>query len=223
MVPLGRTLVFDDFYRDPDAVRGLALRGTWSGDTSGFRGLQCEPCGLNIPAIIDHVAALVGEPLRYHPSAQGRFRSLTESQEAQKTKQVHVDRAGFAGIVCLNAVARGATLLLRHRSYGVAHFEDVEHLAREIGATPAEVQTVVEQDACDLDQWEVVESLACRYNRLIIFNTNHYHVAAAGFGEDPASAKLTQNFNFTPDRTLDWRRRLLMRGRTRGAAGCNPY
>lgn len=197
MIGHGFLKAFDGFYANPSLVRKMALRGYWKRQPGEFRGFVCEVDQFPASAVLAHIAHLLRQPICYRSAKQGQFRSLNLDQQASKSKQVHIDRIGIAAIVCLSPDSEGKIRFLRHRKFGICHLEQVREAADAIGASVAEVEATLELDANDLDRWETIQCLEHRFNRLLVFDSNLYHVAASGYGANREEAKLTQNFSFT--------------------------
>ncbi len=52
----------------------------------------------------------------------------------------------------------------------------------------------------DLTKWEQIDNFGNIYNRLLIFNANHYHMSLDYFGSDMETGRLFQVFFFTTER-----------------------
>ena len=52
----------------------------------------------------------------------------------------------------------------------------------------------------DLTKWEQIDNFGNIYNRVLIFNANHYHMSLDYFGSDKETGRLFQVFFFTTER-----------------------
>ncbi|WP_339466613.1 DUF6445 family protein [Pseudomonas sp. EA_65y_Pfl2_P74] len=201
--PLPQALYFDDFYRDVDKIRALALAEKYKSVAGEFKGEEFRSNQINVQATMDRIASLLGEPIVFTASQQGRFRTLTAAQEQTKNRQVHVDQMGFAGVICLNPDNIGSTSFYCHRLTGASSIDTIDSIATKLGISRSDLSLLLESDCADLTKWEKIGSIEYRYNRLIIFDTNYFHVASPGRGNTRLNTKLTQNFNFYFHRQLN--------------------
>jgi hypothetical protein len=202
---------FDDFYRDPDAVRALALGGTFTREKGAYTGTINANHSLERAPVMRRIADLVGCRIEYAQAYQGSFRSLTAAEFQAKTKHVHIDRMGLAGVLCLNpSYDAGCTSFFRHRETGLTGVLDKVAFLGACAAhrvTPRRLLARLDKDGSDMSAWDRVGAVRYRYNRLIVFDSNLFHVASPGFGDHIDNAKLTQNFRFYPyERLYLWRR-----------------
>jgi hypothetical protein len=206
---------FDHFYRDPDAVRELALSGIFERERGGFTGTVNPIEALACAPVMHRIAGLVGCRIEYAEAYQGSFRSLTTAQFQAKTKHVHIDRMGLAGVLCLNPdYDAGCTSFFRHSETGLTGVHDQVAFLRtcaEHRVTPKRLLARLDEDGSDMSAWERVGAVSYRYNRLIVFDSNLFHLASPGFGDCIENAKLTQNFRFYPYKRFHIWRRLALR------------
>jgi hypothetical protein len=192
--------LFDSFYADPLWVREAALTGEFRSVPGGFQGQECRLPEMDIVAVMDRIASILGFPIEYFLERQGVFRSLTAVQERQKLKQVHVDRMGFSGLLVLSdSYPFSKTGFYRHRDtglFGVGDESALKRIARRRGQSVRELLLNLNGDGNDLSRWDLVDSVEYRFNRLIVFDSDRFHVAGAGVGSHLHDSKLTQNFNF---------------------------
>jgi hypothetical protein len=90
------------------------------------------------------------------------------------------------------------TGFFRHRATGRTS-PPTDREARELGYADADdfELKVVRRDMADLSCWEMVSHVSPVYNRLVLFRGSElYHAPLRGFGEDPASGRLTHCFFF---------------------------
>jgi Family of unknown function (DUF6445) len=218
---------FDNFYANPEMIRQMALNSEFYHSGGSFKGLECRLPDLEIGPVMDRIASILGFHIEYSLEHQGIFRSLTAAQETQKVKQVHVDKIGFSGVLCLsNRYAGGSTTFYRHRETGLVDIskrDEVRQAAKRRRQSLKSLFADLDADGADLGKWELVESVEYVFNRLIIFDSNLFHVAGPGVGSTVPESKLSQNFWFY--RYWPWKiwRQLLWNGRSSRIDARRPY
>ncbi|MET7746275.1 DUF6445 family protein [Streptomyces sp. NPDC005385] len=201
-----RTIVVDNFYVNPGAVRERALRSQYADisptDYPGFASRTT----IDAQSLRQRFAGLVGAELNVDTArfTWGGFRFITEVS-ARKSK-VHADTAvDWAGMVYLtpDAPMNAGTGFFRHRPSGFAT-PPTDRQARALGYCDAAQfdDEVIRQDKADLTQWELIGQVEPVYNRLVLFRGGEqYHAPMGGCGDSPGTARLTHIFffNVVPD------------------------
>lgn len=205
---------FDNFYPDGELVRKIALDGEYEPVQRCFTGLEFRCPGFPMVLVYERAATLTRIPLHYDSRRPAVFRALTEEQDRRKIKQVHIDRMGLACVICLseNKGPDPYTSFYRHKTTGLTGIGDrraVWRAAAAAGVRPKTLLRRLDADGADLDRWVRESEIPYRFNRLIVFDSNLFHVAGGGAGDSRETAKLTQNFNCWPLRTLRPDRRIL--------------
>lgn len=186
-------LVFDNFYRDPDAVRAIALRQDYTADTKsdfpGLRSRQAAPPGME-----EFFERTIGKRPRTVDTTFQYQASVNRDQLF-----VHGDRADWAGIVYLNPDQDGrpGTSFYRHRETGLYRAPDLFELivcSRRTGKSPAQVIHTFQDDRFDLDRWEHLLTVPIRYNRLVVYDATRFHRNASAWGETVEDSRLVQGF-----------------------------
>jgi hypothetical protein len=211
---------FDDFYPDPEAIRSLALSGEWGRPRADFTGLEYRRDGFPMAWAAERVSSLLAQPLLYDARRPAVFRSLTLEQFETKAKPVHVDRMGFACVICLSHETgpTAKTSFYRHRPTGLTGVGGRTAFARSCLRTrlsPRRLAQTLDVDGHRLDRWDLVHEIPYRFNRLIIFDSNLFHEAGGTTGDDISTGKLTQNFNCWQRRWYRLDRRLVLTEATR--------
>ncbi|MBM7412870.1 hypothetical protein JOE38_002693 [Clavibacter michiganensis] len=194
-------IVIDDFYKDPDSVRAMALGSDFmSGAAHNYPGWQSTGSFAASP-IKDAIEKAIGAEILADGDrfTWGAFRLITHETGA-KTK-VHADSGcDWAAMVYLTpSLPTGTgTGFYQHREtklYG----PPTDSAARDLGYRNAEEfeREVVRRDMADLSKWDIDTVVSARYNRLVLFRGgNYYHAPMGGAGEVVETARLTQNFFF---------------------------
>jgi len=198
-------IVVDDFFRHPDEVRAVALAQEYDSDLRFFKGLRTYERFL-WPHLREEFGRLIGRPVTEwlgYP-ANGIFQKTSPDDPLVW----HHDDQQFAGAVYLtpDAPPTTGTSFWRDRTTGCRrgpmHPLETERLG---SAAAVEAAKAVVYDPYNLehpDNWELVESVAGLYNRLVIWDAKLIHSATsyADFADDRlAASRLVQLFFFDAD------------------------
>lgn len=183
-------VVVDDFYDDPDDVRGRALQLTYHHPADAyFPGVVAATPDDIEPAMTAFAMLLGGIDIKCRRH-EGAFRIATEADMATRKSLVHVDTADYSAVVHLSKHDTEGTYFYRHRALGL------ERISEDDNRRP-EVRRAIENDTFDLDAWEQLHMIPMRYNRLLIFDGKHFHSGAHRLtGRTLAEGRMTQNFFF---------------------------
>ena len=195
-------IAVDDFFRDPDQVRALALAQLYVPDLRYYKGLRSEQRFL-WPHLREEFGRLLGTPVVewLGHTANGVFQ-LTDHRDPLVW---HHDRQGYAAAVYLtpDAPPAAGTSFWRDRSYGCrrspAHPFEQRRLGSEDMVRTASSVVYDPRNFERADNWELVESIAGLFNRLVIWDAKLIHSATSyeDFSEDsPVSTRLVQLFFF---------------------------
>ena len=198
-------LVVDDFFRNPDQVRALALAQEYGADLRYYKGLRTSERFL-WPGLREEFARLLGRPITewLRHGANGIFQQTS----ADDPLVWHHDTQGYAGAVYLtpDAPPNSGTSFWRDQTFGCrrgpAHPIEVERLGSAEAVEAAEKVVYAPRNLVEPDNWELVESVAGLYNRLVIWDASLIHSAAsyAEFSDAaPAPTRLVQLFFFDAD------------------------
>lgn len=192
---------FDDFYSNPLEVRSYALMGNFQSTQNMFTGKEFVSEKFPMQSVYSRLGYFLQEKFYTNPLQKGVFRSLTEEQYINKKNTVHIDKMGISCLICLNEEYQEDiyTGLYRHKETGLEGITDKKKLNRKAASFAISTNQLIEQvcsDGFNMDKWEEVDRVPYKFNRLIVFDSNLFHAAAAGFGHSQESAKLTQNFRF---------------------------
>jgi hypothetical protein len=178
-------VVVDDFLKDPDAVRAVAL---------AERFVKMHSAGLRTRASFVHLAAyreeferLLGRPLTNWDDndANGRFQCCFASDAIP----YHSDSQSYAGVLFLtpDAPIEAGLSFFRSRASGLRRrSRDPDLMAKTFGGG-AEF---------DKNCWDEIDRVANIYNRLVLFDAHLAHGASAYFGDTIENGRLFQNFFF---------------------------
>lgn len=184
-------IVIDDFYKDPDSVRDLALSQEFNirGDFPAVRGGYYFPYEL-ADRIQEIVKPFAGEIIRY-VGHSGVFQLCT----ALDATKVHSDfmeeypEQLWAAVIYLtpDAPLSAGTGFFKCKHTG-KQTDDAPH--------PNEATNYHMQNCHDQTKFEQVSVVGNIYNRAIFYKGNYLHRAMNYFGFKKEDARLTQTFFF---------------------------
>ncbi len=194
-------IVIDNFYKEPDKVRAMALDSEYmSGAAHNYPGWQ-SVSSFGVASVRVAIEAAIGKKINTDSNrfTWGAFRLIT-GETGAKTK-VHADSGcDWAAMVYLTPeIPTGTgTGFYQHRETKLFG-PPSDAVARSLGYRNSEEfeTAVIRRDMADLSLWELDSVVSARYNRLVMFRGgNYYHAPMGGTGDSAASARLTQNFFF---------------------------
>ncbi len=209
-------LVVDEFLAEPEAVRKQALGLSYERPAYPYPGVVAHPAGVE-PEFVSALGTLLGRTLL---PERVRFRFsvvMVGPDELLPCQRVpHVDPVLVAGLVYLSRVgaAGGGTSFYRHRLTGVESlpaapdaayretmgrfgFDCLEDWASFLLTPPPEARGYISGST---EQWERVELVEMRWNRLLVYNGKLFHSASipeGNIGEEWEQRRLTLNLFIT--------------------------
>lgn len=195
-------IVVDEFFHDPDEVRSLALAQQYGSDLRFFKGLRTHERFL-WPNLREEFGRLLGRPVTewLGHGANGVFQQTDHDDPLVW----HHDTQGYAAAVYLtpDAPPGTGTSFWRDRICGCRRRPTHPLETARLGSTEAvKAAEDVVYDSYNLtngDNWELIESVAGLYNRLVIWDASLIHSATSytDFSEErAASTRLVQLFFF---------------------------
>lgn len=194
-------IVIDDFYRDPEAIRKMALHAEYRDvrcyNYPGFQSIHSYVSKEMCAKFIE----LVGRPLdiSLHKITFGKFRIMLKGSASRLN--VHMDGASdWAGLIYLNPPEQceGGTAFYRHRETGLdgpVEGKDLERFGFE--TWQALEDNIIERDTLRPEAWEETMFVGMKFNRLVLFRGGSmFHCHTHSFGTDKENARMTQNFFF---------------------------
>lgn len=173
-------IIVDDFFRQPDQIRAIALAQHYDPDLRYYKGLRTHERFL-WPYLREEFGRLLDKPvtewLRY--PANGVFQQTS----ADDPLVYHHDDQRYAAAIYLtpDAPPSGGTSFWRDRVYGCRR--DPAHpleRARLGSAEAVKAADAVVHDRANIvgpAGWELMESVAGLYNRLVIWDAKLIHSA----------------------------------------------
>jgi hypothetical protein len=191
--------VVDDFYDEPDSVRELALSLEYRQTPARhdyFPGLRSTTRYFTKTHLRRFKALIPSMGFRDR-AENGAFQFLPRA--ASRYFRIHADGlSGWAGVLYLNPDRDGTpgTSFFQHEWLGWTSMPST----RVLGQMPRSARTKLIRrlwnDGADAKKWKEVACVSIRYNRLVLFKRNLFHVNASAFGTTYGNARLVQIFFF---------------------------
>lgn len=186
------SIIIDDFYIDPIETREMALAQDFNvqGNYPGAR----TPSVFN-QSVYDVVQSIIfpagGKITRWDMDQYtGSFQYTTSRDRSW----IHADQTTtWAGVCYLtpDAPLSAGTGLFRHKPTGL------EMAPRNPdGSYNMDLLNRINQDSQDMTKWEMTERLANKFNRLVIYRGDYFHMSLDYFGTDKYNGRLFQTFFF---------------------------
>jgi len=187
------TLIIDDFYENPLEVRDFALSQDFNvdGNYPGHRTISFLNDGIK-KTIGDIIRPFAGEVTYWGGEYSGSFQYTT----ADDRSWIHSDSTtGWAAVLFLtpDAPVTAGTGLYRHKETGLSSSDNTEHTEEETMSAPHMIEPR------DYTKWELVDQLGNKFNRMVLYRSDNYHVSMDYFGKDLYDGRLFQVFFFTSE------------------------
>lgn len=182
--PQKRIFIVDNFYSNPDAIREYALTQVeYTQDAKWYKGYRSKTSFLP-PGIRKAFEDVLGQPLISFPEegVNGCFQIMVASDP----QVYHYDQQQWAAMIYLTPGAPVESGTRLHKSRG-GYFRH----KNEIG-----IDDYFKGNFYDSTKWEIVDSVANFYNRLVIMDAKCVHSAGPYFGDNFNNGRLTHLFFF---------------------------
>lgn len=196
-----KLVIVDDFYPNPNSIVEFADTCDFEKNpffSTGSLVSKAAPPGY-IETLMEIGAIITVKPdykkiKRFAEywgyGACGNFQLRLATQPKPGAVHSHTN-GGWVGIVYLASKLPSegttGTHLLRHKTSGLQH----------LNQTDEDQYQTIKEDKYNLSAWEDVGSPSMVFNRLVIFDSRHFHAESYGFGTSVTDGRLIQIFNFT--------------------------
>lgn len=184
--------IIDDFYSDVDSVREFALQQDFSvrGNYPGPRTKTFlnESMKETIQSI---VKPFYGNVTYW---SEEQYTGAYQYTTSRDRSWIHADQTTKWAAVCYltpDAPLSSGTGLFKHKPTGLYTAP-----RNEDGTYNEELLKLVYKDSQDMTKWELVDRLANRYNRLVMYRGDNFHMSLDYFGQDLYDGRLFQTFFF---------------------------
>jgi hypothetical protein len=187
-------VIVDDFYADPDFVREFAMKNLTFAGSDYHRGKRSEERFI-LNGTKETFEEILGKKIINwnHPSyANGKFQYCTSTDPIV----YHVDTQTYAAMVYLtpDAPLNTGTATYRSKITGATRFDSYE------GNEELYIKTFKgrsnDMNFYDNTTYELVDSMANVYNRLVLFDSKTIHAATGYFGDAIENARFFHLFFF---------------------------
>jgi hypothetical protein len=185
------TIIIDDFYNNPLDVREFALKQEFSvvGNYPGFR--TKSHTNPSIYSIIQEAVKHAGGQITNFSTDNhnGSYQYATSKDKSW----VHADEQTWAGICFLtpDAPLSSGTGLFKHKETGLYC-----RPKNDDGSIDVKLLDTIYKDSQDMDKWELTDRLSNKFNRLILYRGDYFHVSLDYFGTNLYDGRLFQTFFF---------------------------
>jgi len=187
-------LVVDDFYKDPDAVRALALETEYEADLRYFKGLRSKQKFL-FPWVREEFQRVLGVSIVdwLDQPANGSFQKTT----GEDPLVWHSDTQNYAAAIYLTQAPAYEGAPYSRIDAGTSFWRNTDYACRR-PPTNAEAYAEVysEFNLTHPDNWELVDRVGSVYNRLVLWDAQLIHSATSYEGFTAENPRLAQLFFF---------------------------
>jgi hypothetical protein len=187
--------IIDDFYSDVDSVREFALQQDFS-VRGNYPGPRTESfLNDSIKETIEGVVSPFYGNVIYWSDEQ--YTGAYQYTTSRDRSWIHADQTTkWAGVCYLtpDAPLSSGTGLFRHIPTGLTMAP-----RNDDGSYNQELLSEIYKDSQDMTKWELVDRLANKYNRLVLYRGDHFHMSMDYFGQDLYDGRLFQTFFFNTE------------------------
>ena len=189
------TLIVDDFYQNVDDVREFALSQDFSvkGNYPGNRTKSFATEGLR-EYLNNLIRPVAGEITFWSDDEyNGAYQYTTQYERSW----IHADsNTSWAALVYLtpDAPISGGTGLFRHKRTGLESSPTLPN-----GDRDDKLLDSIYVDSQDLTKWEMTDRLANKYNRMVMYRGDLFHMSLDYFGTNKENGRLFQTFFFSTE------------------------
>lgn len=187
--------IFDGFYNNVDEVREGALNMEF-GVRGNYPGQRTVPVNTtNIQNFLAEQMRTAHGEITYWPN--GEYTGAYQYTTSRDRSWIHADQTTmWAGVLYLtpNAPHTGGTGLFRHKETGLESAPRLEN-----GEIDHDLLDYIYQDSQDLTKWDLMDVVGNKYNRLVIYRGDYFHMSLDYFGRDQYDGRLFQTFFFSTE------------------------
>ena len=197
--------VIDNFYRNPNELREWALQLQFVREEEalylGANATHDRSFDATVRRLYELIPETVDAPC--NPKQAGFNLSIFADEALRKTR-IHADKNKWAAIVYLSddPTEQGGTGFYCDRV--TANSTESQYwIESRFGGLKdkphREIRNAMLAYSRDLSNWERTDYIQCKYNRCIIFRSDHFHAAGLPFGKNKKTGRLIQTFEFYAD------------------------
>lgn len=189
-------LILDNFYNDPMKIREFALSQAFDvpGNYPGKR---------TVPFFTQDVKDLIEQFIYFQAGKITAFEEFKETTAFQYTTAsdrswIHADQTTMWAGVCYltpDAPPSGGTGIFKHKATGYSRVPRLDD-----GSYNTEILNEINKDSQDMTKWELMDRVANKFNRLVLYRGDLFHVSLDYFGRGMHDGRLFQTFFFNTQR-----------------------
>jgi len=188
-------IIIDNFYDDAMAVREMALNMDFGVD-GNYPGHRTSPAYTESTRRLIQAAVrpAAGEITYWPEDYTGAFQYTTSRDRSW----IHADDGTtWAGVIYLtpDAPLSAGTGHFRHKATGLDKAPK-----NPDGSVNRELLAEINKDSQDMTKWEMTDRIANKFNRLILYRGDIFHMSLDYFGQDMHDGRLFQTFFFSTER-----------------------
>ena len=189
------SLIVDNVYANVDEVRDFALAQEF-GVTGNYPGNRTKSfANDNIKEYINSFIRPTSGEITYWSDDEynGAYQYTTQYERSW----IHADsNTTWAALVYLtpDAPLSGGTGLFRHKETGLEMTPKLSD-----GTIDNTLLDMVYVDSQDLTKWDITDRLANKYNRLVMYRGDLFHMSLDYFGTNKENGRLFQTFFFSTE------------------------
>jgi len=176
-----QSIVVDNFFQDPDAVRKFALEQEYP-ITGNYPGSRTKSFATEVQRA--YFEKILNRKISYWPGA-GTYNATFQYTTGNMKSWIHRDMTDYSAMIYLtpNAPLNAGTRIYRHKASGLTY-------------GTGEANELLNKDSGNEDAWDVIEEVKNVYNRCIIFDGRRSHKSHEYFGTDLYTGRLFMIFFF---------------------------
>ena len=187
-------IVVDDFYADPDFIREWAIKEIEFSPSDYHKGERATS-RFSTHSTKEVLEEIIGKPIynwNHDRYANGIFQFCTADQPIV----YHVDNQTYAGMVFLtkDAPLSTGTSFYKSKHTGDFKFDDQKRSTQAYAR--AFTGKSAEMNFYDGTNFEKIDEVGNKYNRLVLFDAKNIHAATQYFGDHIDNARFFQMFFF---------------------------
>ena len=187
-------IIIDDFYVDSDKVREMALNEDFT-VSGNYPGLRTTPfLSQSIFDIIQKSIEFAGGKIT---SWENEYTGAFQYTTSRDRSWIHADETTMWAGVCYltpNAPLSAGTGLFRHKETGLEFAPK-----NPDGSYDRELMKLIYRDSQDMTKWELTDRVANKFNRLVLYRGDLFHMSLDYFGQDKYDGRLFQTFFFNSE------------------------
>jgi hypothetical protein len=179
-------VVVDDFYKNPDRVREYALKQDFIEHPNNHKGKRTDLV-YRFPNLKSRFETILGCKIKNWEKYG--VNCCFQSCIAGDQLVYHIDAQQYAGVLFLtpDAPPEAGTTFFRSKT------------TKTIKPTDENYNTIFKNGFYDPSQFDIVDVVGNRYNRIVLFDAQMIHAASSYFGNEINNGRLFQMFFFDLD------------------------